>query len=239
MRSLIGMTAMMAVGGITGAAAPAAEKTADYSFDYSYPQEAARIPALRAWLEADKARLRTQTARDAAQERVEARDGGYPFRPYDTQKTWKLVTDTPRFLSLSGDVYSYTGGAHGTPGSMGMLWDKAAGKSIAPKLVFSSLPAAQGVIGPAFCAKLKAERRRRIGDAAASDGMFATCPTLKDLTVLLGSSGGGRFNRIGLIADPYVAGSYAEGAYEVTLPVTRALIGAVKPEYRTAFAVGR
>ncbi len=46
MRSLIGMTAMMAVGGITGAAAPAAEKTADYSFDYSYPQEAARIPAL-------------------------------------------------------------------------------------------------------------------------------------------------------------------------------------------------
>ena len=44
-------------------------------------------------------------------------------------------------------------------------------------------------------------------------------------------------DRIGLIADPYVAGSYAEGAYEVTLPVTRAIIGTVKPEYRGAFAV--
>jgi hypothetical protein len=54
--------------------------------------------------------------------------------------------------------------------------------------------------------------------------------------VLLGSSDKQRFNRIGLIAAPYVAGSYAEGPYEITLPVTPAVLAAVKPEYKAAFA---
>jgi hypothetical protein len=57
--------------------------------------------------------------------------------------------------------------------------------------------------------------------------------------VLLGSSNKRRFNRIGLIASPYVAGSYAEGQYEVTLPVTPKVLAAVKPEYKAAFALGR
>lgn len=235
----IGMLAMVTAILVGAGMANAAEKTADYSFEYRYPAQAGQIPALRAWLEADKTRLRTQTARDAAEARVDARKDGFPFRQYDTQKIWKLVTDTPRFLSLSGDVYSYTGGAHGTPGSVGMLWDKAARQRIAPKQVFASLPAVQAALGPAFCTKLKAERRRRVGAVADKDGLFSKCPTLKELTVLLGSSGGGRINRIGLIADPYVAGSYAEGPYEVTLPVTPAVIKAVKPAYRGAFAVGR
>ena len=59
------------------------------------------------------------------------------------------------------------------------------------------------------------------------------------ITLLLGSARGGRIDRIGLLADPYVAGSYAEGTYEVTLPVTPAIVRAVKPAYRTAFATGR
>jgi len=56
--------------------------------------------------------------------------------------------------------------------------------------------------------------------------------------VLLGSSDRKAFNRIGLLAAPYVAGSYAEGTYEVTLPVTPAVLQAVKPEYKAAFALG-
>lgn len=46
-------------------------------------------------------------------------------------------------------------------------------------------------------------------------------------------------NHIGLIADQYLAGSYAEGPYEITLPVTPAVIAAVKPEYRAGFSVKR
>jgi len=38
-----------------------------------------------------------------------------------------------------------------------------------------------------------------------------------------------------LIADPYVAGPYAEGNYTVDLAVTSAVIAALKPEYRASF----
>ncbi|MEO0056797.1 MAG: hypothetical protein RIT17_233, partial [Pseudomonadota bacterium] len=34
-------------------------------------------------------------------------------------------------------------------------------------------------------------------------------------------------------------GSYAEGPYEVTLPVTQAVLAAVKPEYKAAFALAK
>lgn len=234
MRMMMGATLAVAL------AAGAAAQTRDYKFAYSYPAEAGRIPALRAWLEADKAKLRASTARDAAAARAEARKSGFPYRQYETQKTWKMVTDTPRFLSLSGDIYSYTGGAHGSPGSFGLLWDKAARQRLEPKAVFASPAALQAAVGPAFCAKLDAERaRRRGGERPSGDDPFNQCPKVGELTLLLGSSNRGRIDRVGLIADPYVAGPYAEGAYEVTLPVTPALLRAVKPAYRAAFAVGR
>jgi hypothetical protein len=38
----------------------------------------------------------------------------------------RYPTQTPRFVSLSGDSYDYTGGAHGQPASYGLVWDKAA-----------------------------------------------------------------------------------------------------------------
>ena len=57
----------------------------------------------------------------------------------------------------------------------------------------------------------------------------------------LGASGSvsHAFDRVGLIADPYVAGSYAEGSYELTFPVTAELLAAVRPEYKAAFALGK
>ncbi len=59
-----------------------------------------------------------QDRRDGAAGRREARKSGFPYNRYSFDKTWKVVTDTPRFLSLSGDSYSFTGGAHGSPASM-------------------------------------------------------------------------------------------------------------------------
>ncbi|WP_294246535.1 DUF4163 domain-containing protein [uncultured Sphingomonas sp.] len=209
-------------------------KTADYEFSYAYPAAAGRIAGLKAWLDADRSRIQAKAARDGVAARREARQSGYPYHRYSFDKTWKVVTDTPRFLSLSGDSYDFTGGAHGSPASHGLVWDKAAGRRLDPKAVFTSLPAFQTVIRTDYCARLKTEQvKRNQGDLSSMNA----CPPLKDLTVLLGSTNGRAIDRIGLIADPYVAGSYAEGAYEVTLPVTRAILGAVKPQYRGAFAV--
>ena len=55
-------------------------------------------------------------------------------------------------------------------------------------------------------------------------------------TLILGSRNHKTFDRIGFLIAPYEAGPYAEGSYEVTLPVTPAVLAAVKPEWRGAFA---
>jgi len=232
MRVLVAAVAML---GATAAPGEAA-KTANYTFAYTFPAEAAAIPALRKWLEADRAGTRAQTARDAAEARRDARDSEYPFHAWDTQKTWKVVTTTPRFLSLSLEGYIFTGGAHGTPFSGSLVWDKQRRMRLEPEAIFTS-PAALSRAIPDYCARLKAARARRIAPHVDTSGTFATCPTLKELTLLLGSTDRQNIDRIGLIADPYIIGSYAEGAYEVTLPVTPAIIAAVKEDYRTAFAV--
>lgn len=211
-------------------------KSADYAFSYSYPAEAARVPALRTWLDADRAAVRAKLARDAASGRADAKRSGYPFHPYEAQTSWKLVTETPRFVSLSGQVYTFSNGAHGYTGSTATVWDKAQRRRFAPKDAFA-LPALETAIAPSYCAQLKAQRAQRLGEAVGPGDVFAKCPPLKDLTVLLGSSDGQRINRIGLIADPYVAGSYAEGPYEVTLPVTPVILRTVKPAYRAGFAI--
>ncbi|WEK41720.1 MAG: DUF4163 domain-containing protein [Candidatus Sphingomonas colombiensis] len=237
MRIAMGLALTVSVA--TGALAQSGGAAQDYKFLYGYPPAAARIPALRTWLEADSTKLRAATARDAAEARRQARKSGFPYRKYETQKTWQLVTNTQRFISLSGKFYSYTGGAHGNSGSLGMLWDKATGRRLEPKQVFTSIAALHAAVTAPFCAALNSERTSRRGAAPSGDGTFDKCPNVDELTLLLGSSNGSRINRIGLIADPYVAGPYAEGSYEVTLPVTPVLLNAVKPAYRAAFEIGR
>ena len=71
---------------------------------------------------------------------------------------------------------------------------------------------------------------------AGSADMFDECIDPVAETVILGSSNGQSFNRIGILVPPYEAGPYAEGDYEVTVPVTSAVLAAVKPEYRSSFS---
>lgn len=212
-----------------------AQKAADYAFEYTYPVQAARIAPLKAWLEAEKAKRRAWLARTAADARREAKAAGASFRAYDMQTGWEVVADTPRFLSLSSASYSDTGGAHGNGSSGGLVWDKRAGRRMTATALFVSTAAFRSAVMTPWCRWMRAERTRRVG-ADAGDTVFGQCPPVKDVTVLLGSSNGRSFDRIGVIADQYVVGSYAEGPYEHTLPVTAAVLRAVKPEYRTAFA---
>lgn len=231
--------ATLVVGTMLAAASATADavKTADYEFAYSYPAAAARYPALKRWLEADRAAMRASLAHDTAAERREAKKGGYDFRPYDIDKAWQVVTETPRFLSLSAQFYAYSGGAHGNTASIGLLWDKAAGKRLAPRDLFVSPAAIQAAIGAAYCRALDTEREEKRSEPVKRGEWPNQCVKVSETTILLGSTNHQRFNRIGLIADQYVAGSYAEGPYEVTLPITPTLLAAVKPAYRAAFAV--
>jgi hypothetical protein len=213
------------------------EETDDFLFEYSYPSQAGRIPELAALLDGRLARTREQLASAAEQARREARSEGFPYNKHSFTSEWKVVADLPGWLSLSEDVSTYTGGAHGNYTMQSLVWDKLAGNALDGIALFASPEALGEALGDRFCDRLDRERAKRRGAPIAEDSQdqFDQCPGIDELEILLGSSNRRTFNRLTLYAGPYVAGPYVEGAYEIDLDVDRAILAAVKPEYRAAF----
>ncbi len=205
-------------------------------FAYHWPAQVSAIPEL-------VARFSAERDKALAEQKQEFEDALREFAGTDCiscvnrsyAKEWEMVADLPRFLSLSATVYIYSGGAHGNGAFDDLIWDREAGKALEAKDFFTSPAAMQQALGATWCKALRKERVKRLGDDYGEDASF-TCPDIAQLNVLLGSAGKTAFDRIGLLAAPYVAGSYAEGAYEVTVPVSPAVLEAVKPEYRAYFA---
>ncbi|MDP5103849.1 MAG: DUF4163 domain-containing protein [Erythrobacter sp.] len=206
-------------------------------FAYSWPAAVSAIPALveRFSAERDTALAEQKAEWNEALTEFAGQDC-ISCTSRDFAKQWKVVANLPRYLSLSADMYFYTGGAHGNSDFDGLVWDREARAAIAPAAMFRSEEDLQAALHGPWCKALKAERTKRLGADSDDDEIFP-CPDIAQLTLLLGSSNKQTFNRIGLIAAPYVAGSYAEGPYEVTLPVAPKVLAAVKPEYKPAFAL--
>lgn len=222
-----------------------AEETDDFLFEFAYPRQAGAIPELAALLDSQLDERRRELETEAANARREARDNGFPYNKHSYAAEWKVVADLPGWLSLSSEFATYTGGAHGMYGVTSLVWDKEQGKALKGVELFTSPAALEQALGKRFCDQLDRERERRRGpaaDEAAANGegiaainSFVDCPDISELEVLVGSSNGRTFNRLTLYAGPYVAGPYVEGAYEVNLSVDRAVLDAVKPEYRESF----
>lgn len=228
------------------AVAPAKEAVTEdknelFEFYYAYPAQAAAIPALKALLETELAKGRKQLEAEARDGRDEARRAEFEYRPYSRDVVWQVVTDTPGWLSLSATISADSGGAHPNYWFGSMAWDKAGNRRLDPVELFSSKAALSRAIREPFCNLLDKERARRRGEPVRrnADELFDDCIDPAEQTVILGSSDRRAFNRIGIMVAPYEAGPYAEGSYEVTLPVTPAVLDAVKPEYRASFAAMR
>jgi hypothetical protein len=207
-------------------------------FSYKHPAEVGAIPELVALLKADADKRRVEARKNAAEDQARAKTDSYEFHPHSLGIEWQVVTQTPRFLSLSNSFYSFSGGAHGNYGFEGLVWDRQANRRLAASDLFVSKAALKAAVLKPFCNGLDDERRKKGMDPPTpDDSAFPRCvDPVGEATIVLGSTNRRAFDRIGFLMDPYVAGSYAEGSYEVTLPVTPAILAAVKPEYRDAFA---
>jgi len=230
----------------SASAAPAAARSESvsndlYEFEYSYPAVAAAIPDLRKWLDGDLEKQRRELIGNAQEQLETSKKEGFPFNPLGSWTAWKVVADLSGWLSLSADVGSYEGGAHPNHGFSALLWDRQANLRREAKDLFASPAALSGAIRRDFCRAIDKEREKRRGEPIDpnSGNEFDTCIDPAASTVILGSLNGKAFDRIGILVAPYEAGPYAEGDYEVTLPVNDAVLAAVKPEYRSAFAKGR
>ncbi len=221
-----------------GGARQVSERTDLFVFEYSYPQAAGDTEGLAGWLDNRLERERRRLSARAAQGREEASDNGFPFNTYSSETAWEVAADLPNWLSLSASQSFYYGGAHPNYGFDTIVWDKENDTVREPISFFTSAEALDEALGPQLCEALNAEREERRGEPVeeGSDDTFDACIKPDETNLLLGSTNGESFNRIGIQIAPYLAGPYAEGSYEFTFPVTEELLETVRDEYRGAFA---
>jgi len=207
-----------------------------YSFKFDWSAEAAAIPELVERFSSDMEKTKAELGSTAKADRDERREQGYDFHPYETQVSYETAGQSDRLLSLESSVYSFTGGAHGSTGSGAILWDRTAAREVKISDLLELGQTWTGAIRQPFCVLLDREREERRGEPVGRTDMFGECPKYEELTVLLTDADkDGRFDQIKVIADQYVAGPYAEGPYEILLPITAVMIERLKPEFRASF----
>ena len=185
----------------------------DYQFSYSFPIEAAAIPAIDALLRRDARETEAAVRRAAAEARREA---GRDFIPHELRQEWRTDANLAELVALSGSAQSFTGGAQVNTRFVTFLWDRSAGERIEFRDLFSDPDAALAALTRGFCPLLDQERaRRREGGEGRID-----CPELDDHPITLVTGPSGPIEAFRVLVEPYAAGSYAEGTYEIDVPVS-------------------
>lgn len=209
-------------------------------FHFAWPAEAAAIPAIDSRFRAEADKALAELVNGARDDKAMREKDGFEFNGYSSSTHWETFGQSPRLLSLGASFETFTGGAHPNHATLPLLWDRVADKEMGFGDLFPTKAAAFSTISEAWCKALDAERRKRrgadfqIGDPGDS---FNLCPGLDEIRVLpTDENKDGRFERLDVRADPYVAGPYAEGDYQFDIPVTAAIIKELRPEYRPSFS---
>jgi hypothetical protein len=212
------------------------ELTPDYAFAFVYPVAAQSIPAL-------KEALRDQAERDRALLVRDVWAAGHPATPYSYDAEWRMDAVTPELAAASAAISTYAGGAHGGLDYRVILIDRRADRQLrlnelfAPNLFENSLfgRRIRGIraVQASFCRALTAQARARRAEPAAE----VICPDIEEQPVTFICGPRGRIEAMRALLNPYVAGSWAEGPYEVDFPVDARMIGNMKQRYRNAFGL--
>ncbi|MEO1043916.1 MAG: hypothetical protein AAFX04_00585 [Pseudomonadota bacterium] len=189
-------------------------KLTNFDFVFGYDEGIADSPGLFS-----KAKQRGQ------QELAEWRktyDRQERIRPY-TQHGWSTYGSLDRLLTVS-----VTGSTNNRPQGQFLdayLWDSELDREISWTDVFDAR-LWNGKVRRQYCASLQAERIKRGTERNTS------CPDFDQLLIGFEQGDAGQRNLV-FSALAYIAGSYAEGPYDVKMPLDDSLLAAVKPEYRS------
>ncbi len=206
-------------------------------FVYAYPAQAAAVPPLVARFDKEREQSKADALKMARNDQDAAKRAGFPFRPHSLEKRWAVTADTPRFLSLQATSYFYTGGAHGMTGYEAILWDKQRKQETRLDALMTSSAAFASAIRANFCTALDKQRaEKRGGPVTPGEDDFSKCIDPMKEVLVPRSSDGKAIDAVAVVIGPYSAGPYAEGSYEVVLPVDAAMRKAIKEEFRDAFA---
>jgi hypothetical protein len=239
MKSLIPFALLLTAAAPSQKAVEIERNSKTLEFSSSWPAEAAVIPALnrrfrtasdQAWREA-----RSNVVADQKLTLEQKR----PFNRQSYSMAWTTAGQSKRLLSLQSELGTFTGGAHPNRSYGALLWDRAFGRQVTLDSLFARSGGLAAVTRTAYCSALDAERlKRREGEKL--DGEFGECPKYSELAIAPADGDkDGSFDRLSFVASPYTAGPYVEGEYEISLPVTAALIAALHPQYRASFEAQR
>jgi hypothetical protein len=226
------------------AAAPKAfavdEKNDLIDFHFGWSPEAAAVPELVDRFGKEMRTARTELVAGAEEDKAFRDDKGFDFNGFMSTTDYRTAGQSAVLLSLSIESGTYTGGAHGNYGVGSLLWDRAAAREIKPANLFAEPANMDRLLTQRWCDALNKAREEKRGEPVGGEGMFDDCPSLGDIAIIpKDNDGNGKFDRLLLVASPYVAGPWVEGAYEVELGVTPDVLAALKNGYRTGFEAGQ
>jgi hypothetical protein len=191
--------------------------TPDAKVSLTLPVGIERYPDLHAKLFNDGKQELVEFAAQAASDRQRfAAKGVKQSTPYERRVTWTITAITPHLISLRDRWFDDTGGAHPDHGSDVLLWDRLRGVEVLQSELFKP-DADTRPLDDLICEKTRAAKSARI---VATDPKRWTCPTWTDSrAVLVPSTQPYRIGGMMLLFDPYVVGAYADGEYEVLIPL--------------------
>jgi hypothetical protein len=204
-------------------------------FEFTYPEE--RIEYLPGLAE------QMATFGDSAErnfgilvdEMAEAMPESAALANLQHREHWSIAGDTDALMSLGATIYGYSGGAHGNTSFASLLWDVTSGRAVMLTELFTDRYGALAEIDARYCSSLLDMQRER--ERGLQDGGWGNCPLLHEQIVFPAAEPGEPFTQFQILIAPYIAGSYADGPFEISVPVTSALLALVRPEYRDSFAL--
>lgn len=216
----------------------AEEKSPLIEFRYGWSAEAAAVPGLVERFQSEMVRLKRELEAGAEKDRGFREREGIEFHGHMASIDHQTAGQSDQLLSLVTERSSYTGGAHGAFSVASILWDRTAGKEIRPADLFAAAGNLDRLLTQRWCDALNAAREEKRGQPAGEGGIFDDCPPLGDIAVIPADGDGNhRFEKLLLIASPYVAGPWVEGSYEIELGMTPDLLAGLREQYRGAFEI--
>jgi hypothetical protein len=205
-------------------------------FNFSWPAEASAIPELVKRFQAEMGKEKAELIAGAEDDKAMRKKMGGDFNAFLATTAYETAGQSPRLLSLRSDGSGYTGGAHGYAGTSALLWDREVKQEVKFADLFADKANQDRLLIQRWCDALNQARQEKRGEPVGSGGLFDDCPALSEIAIIpVDSNKDGRFDHLLLIASPYVAGPWVEGAYEIDLKVTPDLISGLKAEYRPEF----
>ena len=192
---------------------------ADAKVQLTLPAGIERYPELHAKLYNDGRREMLEFIHQAVGDRIRLARKGVPERgPYQRTVAWTITAVSPHLISLRSAWFDDTGGVHPNHGSDVLLWDRVRNVMVLQSELFKPDvdTRAQDFW---LCKALTRAKEARVGPSAPKSW---TCPRWNDAhAVLTPSTRPYRIGGMMFLFDPYVIGAYAEGDYEVLMPLAK------------------